>query len=114
MTGRDSIAGVEGAWASDVALGVCPTCAARGPAHDRDRCARQADRRPRSNGDRPAPAADGLRAVVLGVLRKRGPFPSGNAVVRAVGRRRGAVLDALYALEADGLARHDCGWEATP
>jgi hypothetical protein len=114
MTGREAIAGSEAAWASPAALGVCPTCAARGPAHDRERCARQADGRPRSNGGARAPAAgDGLRSVVLAALTERGPFASGNAVVRAVGRRRGAVLAVLRRLELDGLARRNGnGWEA--
>jgi hypothetical protein len=109
MTGRASIAGVESRWASPVALGgVCPTCGARGPSHDRDRCAR---RRRQPNGGRPArPAHDDIRAAVLAAL----PARSSNEVARRVPRQRALVLAALRELKAAGLARQNGrGWEAT-
>ena len=109
MTARAAIAGVEARWASPDALGaVCPSCGARGPSHDRARCA---GRRPQPNG-RP-PAADDLCSAVLEAVLAHGPI-SGRAVLRLVPRRAVDVRAALRRLEADGLAhRNGDGWQVT-
>jgi hypothetical protein len=115
MTAREAIAGVESRWASADALGVCPHCAARGPAHDRDRCARQAGGHPPANGGPPPapPTGDELGAAVLAVVSEHGPV-SGREVLRRVPRRAVDVRAALRRLEAAGRARRgDDGWRVT-
>jgi hypothetical protein len=114
MTARESIAGVEGSWASSAALEPCPHCGAVHPAdwvHVPAHCRRPP--RPRAKRRKPAPADD-LRALVLGALGDA-PLPSTNAVTRAVPRRRADVRATLRQLEADGLARRNgAGWQVTP
>jgi hypothetical protein len=101
MTERAAIAGMEARWASPAALGSVCACGARG---EHGHCPAK-----RSNGV-PTSSIDDLCGAVLEALRA-GPL-SGNAIVREVGRRRGAVLGALRALEADGAVRRNgAGWQ---
>jgi hypothetical protein len=116
MTAREAIVGVERNWASGIALGVCPTCGARGESHDRDRCQHRGAGRSQANGGPPAPGprtGDELSAAVLAIVSEHGPV-SGREVLRRVPRRAVDVRAALRRLEAAGRARRgDDGWRVT-